>query len=167
MLSSSLILRLIVSSIEYGSLYDLFGEAPGLRAWDVPLCNNSNHIRRLGTGRPHRHYPTDVIDQANAVLWGWNQIGSTVTFGTLNIIQLTTDVNAYAPLEAEIGKLEILLNEKRMQRDALSLAVWDKVKRVRSSVRGIYGDDSAQYEHVGGTRMSERKPRSRKAVVTE
>jgi hypothetical protein len=111
--------------------------------------------------------PTDVIDQGNAVLWGWNQIGSTVTFGTLNIIQLTTDVNAYAPLEAEIGKLEILLNEKRMQRDALSLAVWDKVKRVRSSVRGIYGDDSAQYEHVGGTRMSERKPRSRKAVVTE
>jgi len=111
--------------------------------------------------------PTDVIDQGNAVLWGWNQIGSTVTFGTLNIIQLTTDVNVYAPLEAEIGKLEILLNEKRMQRDALSLAVWDKVKRVRSSVRGIYGDDSAQYEHVGGTRMSERKLRSRKVAVTE
>lgn len=112
-------------------------------------------------------FPADVVEQAQDVLVGWTQIGPTVAFGTLTNALLTADVNAYAPLEAEIGKLERLLAEKRIQRDTLALAIWDKVKRVRSSVRGIYGDDSAQYEHVGGTRMSERKPRTRKAVTAE
>jgi hypothetical protein len=43
----------------------------------------------------------------------------------------------------------------------------EKVKRVHASVRGLYGDDSTQYELVGGTRMSDRKSRVRKAVTTE
>ena len=112
-------------------------------------------------------FPADVIKQAQEVLVGWSQIGSTVAFGTLTSALLTTDVNAYVPLDTEINKLELVLAEKRLQRDALSLTIWDKVKRVRSSVRGIYGDDSAQYEHVGGTRMSERKSRTRRLITTE
>lgn len=116
---------------------------------------------------PNKPFPTDVIAQAQDVLAGWAQIGSTVAFGTLTSALLTTDVNAYAPLDAEINKLEKQLADKRNQRELLSLTTWDKVKRVRASVRGIYGDDSTQYELVGGTRMSDRKPRARKAVTTE
>jgi hypothetical protein len=112
-------------------------------------------------------FPADVIEQAQDVLTGWTQIGSTVAFGTLTSALLTTDINAYAPLDVEISKLEKLLAEKRIQRDGLALAIWEKVKRVRASVRGIYGDDSAQYGHVGGTRMSDRKPRVRKVTTTE
>jgi hypothetical protein len=112
-------------------------------------------------------FPTDVVAQAQDVLAGWAQIGSTVAFGALTSALLTTDVNAYAPLDTEISKLEKQLAEKRNQRDLLCLAMWDKVKRVRSSVRGNYGDDSTQYELVGGTRMSERKPRTRKAVISQ
>jgi hypothetical protein len=41
------------------------------------------------------------------------------------------------------------------------------VKRVRSAIKGVYGDDSTQYEMVGGTRMSERKPRTRKRPATK
>jgi len=40
--------------------------------------------------------------------------------------------------------------------------MWDKVKRVRASVKGLYGDDSSEYEMVGGTRKSERKTPTRK-----
>jgi hypothetical protein len=114
-----------------------------------------------------KKFPGDVIEQAQDVLAGWAQIGSTVAFGTLTNTLLTADVNAYGPLDAEISKLEKLLAEKCIQRDALALAIWEKLKRVRSSVRGIYGDDSSQYEHVGGTRMSERKSRARKVVAAE
>ena len=114
-----------------------------------------------------RIYPTDVVEQAQDVLAGWTQIGATVAFGTLTSALLTTDVNAITPLDAEISKLEKQLADKRNQRDILCLAVWDKVKRVRSSVRGNFGDDSTQYELVGGTRMSERKPRTRKAVISQ
>lgn len=112
-------------------------------------------------------FPSDVIPQAQDVLAGWTQIGSTVAFGTLTSALLTTDVTAYAPLDAEINKLEKQLADKRNQRELLCLAIWDKVKRVRASVRGIYGDDSTQYELVGGTRMSDRKPRARRVITTE
>jgi hypothetical protein len=112
-------------------------------------------------------FPSDVISQAQDVLAGWTQIGSAVAFGTLTSALLTTDVNGYGPLDAEINKLEKQLAEKRNQRELLCLTIWDKLKRVRASVRGIYGDDSTQYELVGGTRMSERKTRARRVVTTE
>lgn len=93
-------------------------------------------------------FPTDVIRQAQKVLSGWLQISTTLVFGSLTSTVLTPDLTAIAPLDAEINKLESQLNDKR----------------VRASVRGIYGDDSAQYELVGGTRMSERKARARRTL---
>ncbi len=57
------------------------------------------------------------------------------------------------------------LTDARNRRDALYTAIWSKVKRVRSGVKGIYGDDSSQYEMVGGTRLSERKAPVRKNTV--
>jgi hypothetical protein len=112
-------------------------------------------------------FPSDVIPQAQDVLAGWAQIGSTVAFGTLTSALLTSDMTAYAPLDAEISKLEKQLADKRNQREQLCIAIWDKVKRVRASVRGVYGDDSSQYELVGGTRMSDRKTHSRKVLTTQ
>lgn len=41
-------------------------------------------------------------------------------------------------------------------------AVFEFIKRVRSTVKGVYGDDSSEYDLVGGTRRSERKPPTRK-----
>ena len=116
---------------------------------------------------PNKKFPSDVVEQAQDVLAGWAQIGPTVAFGTLTSALLTTDVNAYAPLDADINKLEKQLADKRNQRDFLCSSIWDKVKRVRASVRGNYGDDSTQYELVGGTRLSDRKPRTRRAITTE
>jgi hypothetical protein len=42
--------------------------------------------------------------------------------------------------------------------------MWDKVKRVRAGVKANYGDDSSQYEMVGGTRLSERKSPTRRTT---
>jgi len=44
-------------------------------------------------------------------------------------------------------------------------AYWDKVKRVRAGVKANYGDDSQQFEMVGGTRTSERKAPTRRLVT--
>jgi hypothetical protein len=44
--------------------------------------------------------------------------------------------------------------------------VWDKVKRVRAGVKSIYGDDSSEWEMIGGTRLSERKSPTRRVQVT-
>ena len=38
--------------------------------------------------------------------------------------------------------------------------------RARMGIKVIYGDDSSQYEMVGGTRLSDRKTVARKAATT-
>ena len=112
-----------------------------------------------------RVYPQDVVGQAQDVLVGWGQVSPTLVFGTLTSALLTADVTASSPLESEIIKLEIQLADRRNQRDMLYNAMWDKVKRVRAGVKANYGDDSQQFEMVGGTRTSDRKPWTRKTVA--
>lgn len=111
---------------------------------------------------PGKLYPTDVHEQAQSVYNAWVQIGEDQTFGDLTTGTLAADLNKVNPLQMQMDDLEIQLTNLRNQRDALYLTLWDKVKRVRASVKGIYGDDSSQYELVGGTRRSERKSPTRK-----
>jgi hypothetical protein len=43
--------------------------------------------------------------------------------------------------------------------------VWDTVKRIRAGVKGAYGDDSFEYDLIGGTRRSERKRPARRQAA--
>ena len=88
----------------------------------------------------------------------WARIDEGLTFGQLNLSALGMDMNGLRNFELSLASVETHLTEMRNQRDALAQSTWDKVKRVRASVKGIFGDDSTQYEMVGGTRLSDRKP---------
>ena len=114
-----------------------------------------------------KSYPTDVISQAQVVADAWGQIDPQLTLGELTQAGLRESIGASAPIENEIMSLETRLTELRNQRDDLYASIWDQVKRTRSGVKAIYGDDSSQYEMVGGTRFSERKPYSRREIVSE
>jgi hypothetical protein len=87
-----------------------------------------------------------------------------VTLGTLLPASLTTDITAATALDTQIATLELQLTNARNQRDVLYSGIWDKVKRVRAGVKANYGDDSSQYEMVGGTRLSDRKSPVRRAL---
>lgn len=113
-----------------------------------------------------RPYPTDVVEQARSVLDAWQQINPEMTFGDLTLAMLTGDVQDTTPIEQQIINLETQLTNARNERDALYAAMWEKLKRVRAGVKANYGDDSSQYEMVGGTRRSERKAPARKAAPT-
>jgi hypothetical protein len=78
---------------------------------------------------------------------------------------LEADIQQAVPIQVELNSLDAQLTDLRNRRDALFSAIWDKLKRIRAGVKGIYGDDSSQYEMVGGTRMSERKPPARKPAA--
>ena len=108
-------------------------------------------------------YPTDVVEQAQSVLDAWNQIADGASYGTVTPATLSADITQAAPLLSQMNALESQLTNLRNQRDTLYAELWDKVKRVRSGVKANYGDDSSQYEMVGGTRLSERKSPVRKA----
>jgi hypothetical protein len=45
----------------------------------------------------------------------------------------------------------------RIIRDVRLARMWDTLKRVRATVKGTYGDESSEYELVGGTRLSQRR----------
>jgi hypothetical protein len=112
-----------------------------------------------------KNYPSDVLEQANTVLTAINQIDEEISFGDVNHAMLTADVNQIGPVMTQIIQLETQLTDVRNQRDAISQNIWDKIKRIRLGVKANYGDDSSQYEMVGGTRLSDRKPRSRKVTM--
>ena len=111
---------------------------------------------------PQKLYPTDLLDQAQAVLDAWNQFDSAATFGDLNCKTLSDEIAAARVRQSQMNALEAQLTNLRNERDASNVELWENVKRVRSAVKGVYGDNSTQYEMVGGTRLSERKPRTLK-----
>jgi len=106
---------------------------------------------------PGKSYPNDVIEQAQVVSNAWTQISPSLAFGSLNASALNATLSAATAVQAQITSLETQLIDLRNQRDDLNAGIWDVVKRVRAGMKAIYGDDSSQYEMIGGTRMSERK----------
>ncbi len=115
---------------------------------------------------PKKLYPTDVLEQAQSVSNAWSQINDEMSFGDLTLSALTGELNNAAPLQSQLDNLETQMTNLRNQRDELFVSIWDKVKRVRNGVKANYGDDSSQYEMVGGTRLSERKSPTRKVSTT-
>ena len=105
----------------------------------------------------HRSYPTDVEEQARTVVEAWKNIDPEFKVGDLTFTDVETNISMVAPLLVQIDSLETELVDLRNQRDALLKDLWDSVKRVRAAVKGTFGDDSSEYEMVGGTRLSERK----------
>jgi hypothetical protein len=101
--------------------------------------------------------PTDTIDQAEVVLEAWKNIDPALQLGGMAVTALESELGEARTLFMQINSLETQLIGMRNQRDALNLSIWDRLKRVRTGVKSLFGDDSSEYEMVGGTRISERK----------
>ena len=112
-----------------------------------------------------KKYPTDVLDQAQSMVGAWNVVGATTSLATLLPAAISGDLATAAPLEAQIASLESQLMDARNKRDTLYDGLWQKLVRVRLAAKVTFGDDSSQYELFGGTRRSDRKPRTRKVVA--
>ncbi len=111
---------------------------------------------------------SDLVDPEVIVAEGleaWKKIDPALTIGNLTQAALAADLERVRSLQAGLDKLDAQLTDRRNQRDAALASLWDKVKRVRSGVKAIYGDDSSRYEMVGGTRKSEREKAMRKPKV--
>jgi hypothetical protein len=84
----------------------------------------------------------------------------------MTVASLGNSINNLRQVETMLVRLEQQLSDLRNERDELQKLTWDQVKRCRFAIKGIYGDDSRQYELVGGTRLSDRKP-PRRAPFSE
>jgi hypothetical protein len=114
------------------------------------------------------YYPRNLLAQAQAVQEALKEIDAELAFGDLTQTVFAADLTRARDVQQQIDALNAQLTDLENQSEAMSAKVWDNVKRTRASIKGIYGDDSSQYEMVGGTRASDRKKPARKTrdVVT-
>nr|MDQ2999192.1 hypothetical protein [Chloroflexota bacterium] len=100
-----------------------------------------------------------------AILVACKQIDPNLKPGMLTQAELAAAVTQAQAIQAQINGLELQLIGLRNKREAGLTNMWEALKRARAIVKGIYGDDSSEYELVGGTRMSERKRPVRKQAA--
>jgi len=112
-----------------------------------------------------RLYPSDIIEQGRAVLEACQSTDPQLKFGEVTVDAFDGRLTKVEPLEKQIDKLDAQLTDLRNQRDTLHNDLWQMLTRVRGGMRAIYVADSSQYEMVGGTRTSERKPVPRRKAA--
>ena len=110
-------------------------------------------------------YPTDVLVQASEVLAACKQINPDLKTGMLTQATFAEELAHTKALQAQLHALELQMTGLRNKRDQQLTQMWDVVKRTRATVKGTYGDDSSEYELVGGTRVSERKRSARRQAA--
>ena len=114
---------------------------------------------------PTKNFPSDTLEQATAVLSACKQIDPDLKLGAVTQQAFGDTLADVLALQTQINQLEIQLLNLRNRRDDQISVAWETVKRVRSVIKGVYGDDSSEYEMVGGTRMSERRKSIRKQAA--
>ena len=72
-------------------------------------------------------FPTDVVQQVNAVLEAWKKIDPNGQFGDLTQAKMAADLAQNEPLLTEMGALDAELTRVRNKRDALYATMWDEV----------------------------------------
>ena len=102
--------------------------------------------------------PTDTQEQAEQIIEAWKNIGNEHIFGELTLKDMKDSLDELEQMEMAIRNTQDRLTSLRNARLEKRRNLWDLVKRVRSVVKGQFGDDSDEYERFGGTRISERKP---------
>lgn len=106
-----------------------------------------------------------TLAEAEKLIRVW-QANPTLSMGEITLVKFQEAVDA-------LRQAGTMVDEARTALTGLINGANDKrsivaklITRVRSVVRGTYGPDSSQYEQVGGTRASERKPAKRKTTPT-
>jgi hypothetical protein len=107
-------------------------------------------------------YPTDILKKLQASIVSWKEIDATLKFGDLSLGKMQAVLERGQALRNQIISLETQLTDLRNQRDEAYSTGWKYIIRLRNGIKGMYGDDSSEYEIVGMTPRSKHKPRSKR-----
>ena len=115
---------------------------------------------------PGTTFPKDVIKQAEDVEQAIQQINPGFKVGDdVSLAALQKAIGLADANRSKISSLQAQLTDELNQRVTVNAALWDVIKRMRGGVKSAYGDNSSQYEMVGGTRLSEKKKGGRKKAT--
>lgn len=110
-------------------------------------------------------YPTDILSKLRSSIENWKAIDATLKFGDLTLDEMQSVLERGQALRDQIQALELQLTDLRNQRDEAYSLGWKYIIRLRNQIKGIYGDDSTEYEIMGMKRRGKYKPRSRRVKV--
>lgn len=102
-----------------------------------------------------------LLQEAGEVKEALEKIGA----GLPDAISAAEMETRIAALEAKVSELDALNAERTQlvnEKGDIAEDLSDYIVQVRAVVKGLFGDDSSEYEMVGGTRSSERKKAKRK-----
>jgi len=107
--------------------------------------------------------PNGSLETARKRLSGLKSINPKPNFGpTLDIDKYAEEINAFGTQLDKYNETVSLLDAMQNELDAAEASINDKNKRVLAATGATYGDNSNEYEQVGGTRSSDRKRPARK-----
>lgn len=123
---------------------------------------------------PAKLVPETVLTQLSDVLSVWKErpdlkIERTDGDGTVTAVtyaQVSARFDALTKKVTDITEAERQLAVSKDQRDDEAKDLSDIRTRGLSLIRGVFGPDSPKYQQAGGTRASERKPRTPKKPKT-
>ena len=106
---------------------------------------------------------SDDLKDAERIVDVWDA-NPTLTVGigdkAITKDDVKTDIADITDMDAHIAEVRTMLTGLIRQRRNRKKGLDDKVTRTRSGIRGAFGPDSPEYSQAGGTRTSERKPRT-------
>ena len=108
----------------------------------------------------------DVIQEAEDTVQALQKINPGLQVGDISLATLENALNLAVTNRKQITAAEKQVTDLNNERTTLIDNLWDMLKRLRNGVKAIYGDDSSQYELIGGTRLSEKKKSVKKAPTT-
>ncbi len=111
-------------------------------------------------------YPKNTLEQAHTILRVWRETKPEMLIGEMTLKQLEDVVDDAEKDRDAIETTEAQLDKQRDKRDESYEEAWDHVKRSRAGFKGAFGDDSTEYERVGGKRRSDRKKPTRAPKTT-
>lgn len=111
--------------------------------------------------RPKR--TSQVLETAHQRLAGLNSINPPPDFGSvLTLTGYATHINAFSAKLDTYNQMIAALDDFQNQVNADEAGLREISKRMLIAAEAYYGSDSSQYEQAGGTRLSDRKRRTKK-----
>jgi hypothetical protein len=102
-----------------------------------------------------------ILADAETLIRVW-EANDKLSLGDVTLPSLKAMVTAFKSTRANAEDLRTQLTKAVNDVNDQAKALLSIAVRGRSGVRAQFGSDSPQYDQVGGTRASERKPRKKK-----
>ncbi|MFQ5640231.1 MAG: hypothetical protein ACE5IR_19805 [bacterium] len=91
-------------------------------------------------------FPRDALNQAEAVMIGWNEVGKKLFVPNLSVQKFLRKLDEAKKLVDEAEQLKLQRAKAIQERNMCLSELWDLTKRVRNAAKATFGDYSPELQ---------------------